>query len=140
MYLRILNLSKDGETEELKVPQPDGVNKINPETIEVTMNMAEQNSKTLENIPIEVTGLPEEWNAEFNDPEDQMIAVILEGAAENLDTTNKGDIKAHIDASELSTGEHTVDIQTNGPQNVEVQPKSEKAKITIRGKEDSDTE
>ncbi|WP_216831475.1 CdaR family protein [Alkalihalobacterium elongatum] len=136
----VLDLSQitQSQTVQLNVTKPRGVEKVDPEVINVTVELSVEETLTIEDIPVEITGLPEGYAAEFLIPEDQATDIILRGSRALLDKVSRGDIQAFVDINQLSPGEHEVDIQVVGPQNLLFVTEFEKALIIVEEIEEED--
>ncbi len=121
--------NNDTETVTVSIDVPKGVKKIEPEQIEVTIKLGKEVTKTLKNVPIQVTGLKNGLSYSFVDPKEGTIDVVIRGAQSILDKTTLKDIQAIVDASNLDKGEHKVAVTFNGPQNVNWQEKQTIIKI-----------
>ncbi|MFA8437797.1 YbbR-like domain-containing protein [Pueribacillus sp. YX66] len=120
---------KDGNSVTLTVdiPLPKGVKRVEPEQIEITIELGKKETKTIKNVPLEVNGLREGLTVSFIDPKDGELDVAMSGAKTILERITAKDIHAIVDASGLGKGEHSVEVKFNGPQNVSWQ----KRKTTI---------
>lgn len=129
--LKLDDIEKD-ETLELEVPVPEGVNHVSPETIEVTVDVAERNDKTFSDLSIGKKGLSDDLKMTFLNPEDGEVDVTLSGTDQSLKSIKRSDVDVHIDVSGLAAGKHTVPIEISRLQNnIEAQPGVKKAKIKI---------
>lgn len=57
--------------------------------------------------------------------------VQLQGAASVLDHIQPDDIQLYVNANELGAGEHDVEVEVNGPENIKWNLPKNKAKIRI---------
>ncbi|MFV8830024.1 YbbR-like domain-containing protein [Alkalihalobacterium sp. APHAB7] len=135
-----LDLSEitQSQTIQLNVPKPRGVEKVDPEIINVTIELSIEETLILEEIPIEITGMAEGYTAEVITPENQVTDVILKGSRVLLDKVSRGDIQVFVDINQLSPGEHEVDLQVVGPQNLLFLTATEKALIIVEENEQED--
>ncbi|WP_028986149.1 CdaR family protein [Thermicanus aegyptius] len=97
-------------TLELPIPNPDGF-EISPQKIKVTVEIVPSVKKEFANIPIEITGLPKEYQGNILDPTDGKITITLEGAPEIINQITPADLKANILLSGLPPGTQTVPIE-----------------------------
>ncbi len=116
---------------EVRVPQLDGVDKTDPEFVEVVVKVAETTEITLEDVPITVNGLNNGQRVEFVDPEEGRLTLTLQGAAQNVNGLQPADIEVYIDVSNLAAGQREVPLQLNLPPYVET-VNDEPETITIR--------
>lgn len=115
----------------LKVPRPPGVEKVEPETIKVKVEVSKKVSKKMEGIFVEVSGLAEGFSYQLLNLDSHKIDVVLYGAKDIIEKTTIEEIQAIIDVSELTVGEHEVPIQVIGPQFLTFEPSLPAAKIKI---------
>ncbi|WP_209125165.1 YbbR-like domain-containing protein [Alkalihalobacillus sp. BA299] len=126
-----LSTITQSQTVQIPVPKPRGVEKVDPEVINVTIELSVAESLEIEDIPLEITGLSEGFSAEIRTPEGRLTDVIVKGSRLLLDKVSREDIQAYVDVNQLSSGEHEVDIQVVGPQNLLFFTETEKALIVV---------
>lgn len=114
---------KNSTTLTVDVPLPKGVKRVEPKQVEVTIVLSKKETKTIKNVPLQVSGLREGLSLSFIDPKDGKMDVVISGAKTILDRVTLNDINAFVDASGLGRGEHNVAVKFNGPQNVSWQDK-----------------
>ncbi|MBU9720173.1 MULTISPECIES: YbbR-like domain-containing protein [Bacillaceae] len=107
-------------TIEVPVPVPDGVERVEPETVEVHVEISEEEVREFTDVTIEVNGLPEEFEYTFIDPEDGLVNIGLMGSPSVLERVDREDFQVYIDLSGLEVGEHELPLQFIGPQNVRI--------------------
>ena len=105
---------------EVEIPVPRGLEEIRPETITVTIDVTIEESREFSNFPIDVIGLDEEDEYEymFINPEDGLLDLNILGAPNVLERIERRDLQLYVDLEGLSPGDHTVQIQFSGPQNI----------------------
>ncbi|WP_181350900.1 YbbR-like domain-containing protein [Thalassobacillus sp. CUG 92003] len=134
-------------TVEVDVPVPDGVVSVDPETIEVQVEVDESEetggtavseqdnvagaSETVTGVPIEVTNLSAEQTVDFLEPDSNQIDVTLTGETTVIEEISRQDLRVLIDASGLEAGEHDVPISLNGPEGVQLSANYKNATIRI---------
>ncbi|MBD8069803.1 YbbR-like domain-containing protein [Bacillus sp. PS06] len=118
-------------TLEIAIPVPKGVEKVSPETISIKVDVEEEESRKLTNLPIQSFGLGNGLEIEYLDPETATLDVDILGAAGILEAIRPVDIELYINVTNLGAGEHDVPIEVNGPQNVSWNLPQEKVKILI---------
>ncbi|HET7658126.1 MAG TPA: CdaR family protein [Bacillales bacterium] len=125
------NIKKD-TTIKLNLTKPDGVTKIAPEQVKVTVNVSKQSTKTFTDVPIDIFDRSDGQTYKITKPEDDQVDVTLSGAKEILKDIKKSDIQVYVDASGLSVGHHTVPIQVNQTNsNVKASPSMDQAEIQV---------
>ncbi|WP_017729228.1 CdaR family protein [Halalkalibacterium ligniniphilum] len=133
-----LDLSKltESQTIELAVPLPRGAERVEPERVSVTVELAEQEELEMNNVPIDVIGAAEDLKVSFSEGSTDSVDLVLLGTEEILNRLTREDIQVYIDVNDLSEGTHTVPLQFNGPQNVEFQSNVKEIDVTIAARDD----
>jgi YbbR domain-containing protein len=128
-----IDLSKIKEDTVLKVdvPIPDGVNKVNPEKLDIKVDVDKQEEKSFTNMTIKPVGLSEGKDLEFMDQDSGTIDVKIYGAPRVIKDIKSEDIELYINLADLSDGEHEVAVEVNGPQNITWSLQKEKVKVKI---------
>lgn len=107
---------------------PDGITS-NDDKVDVDIEL--EQTKQFKEVPIEVIG-KDESDVRFVKPKDPEIEVTIKGSDEILKKVNEEDVKATIDLSGLEEGEHKVDVQLEGPEDVTL--KAEPKEVTVEVK------
>ncbi|MCL6585399.1 MAG: YbbR-like domain-containing protein [Anoxybacillus sp.] len=118
-------------TLEVPVPLPEGVKSVDPAKVKIHIQVQQEETKTFSSLPIHVVGLGDQYNVQFLNPKDGNMDVQVYGAPSVLDSIRADDLQLYVNASELGIGEHDVEIEVNGPQNITWKLPSNKAKIRI---------
>jgi len=128
-----VDVSKVTENTTMNLPViiSNGVLKVDPQMVKVSIAAHSQTEKTISGIPITIKGLNEKDKAEITDPADQKIDLTVDGPSTELDTLGPEDFSATIDVSDLDEGTHQVNIQVDGPSDVKWKPDKSTANITI---------
>ncbi|PLR75797.1 hypothetical protein CU633_19110 [Bacillus sp. V3-13] len=128
----------------------EGITSVEPETVEATIRVsvpkeeasAPQNQqanneerKTLPDIPIKTQGLNEKYNLAFSDPAPGAVNLTVTGPRDTVTRLTAGDFNLFIDATNLGEGEHQLNIQVNGPNNVKWELSKAVATVSISQKE-----
>ena len=116
---------------EVDVPIPEGLKKIDPEKLKINIDIDEQEEKAFTDQEIKAVGLSEDKNLEFIEPETGAQDVKIYGASSVIKDIKSSDIELYINLSDLSDGEHEVDVEVNGPQNITWSLENEKVKVKI---------
>ncbi|WP_077210518.1 YbbR-like domain-containing protein [Bacillus dakarensis] len=134
-----LDVSKIEEDTVLTQPViiSEGIVEVNPKTIKLTVSVSvsETEDKTISNLPIKIEGLAEEYMATFREPSSGSSSLTVSGMREVLQQLNSSDFTVFVDVSALEEGDHTVDINVNGPEDISWQLDRETARISITQKE-----
>ncbi|TMW70086.1 CdaR family protein [Alteribacter natronophilus] len=123
---------------ELDVPVPEGAERVEPETIEVEVEIDEEETRVLSNFPFEITGLDEIYQVELLDPERAVFDLEVIGTSMVLARISSGDIEAFIDLDGLDAGEHSVPLTVTGPQNLRFDYDVDEVDIRVYDEEDAE--
>lgn len=117
-----LNLSSITKDVTIQVPIPvrGEATKVEPKEVEIYVKMVPAETKTIDAVPLQLTGIAEGMTANILSPEGGNVNIILSGAPKNLDQIGAGDIKAYVDVSNLPAGKHEVPIQFTLPPYIQV--------------------
>lgn len=116
---------------EVDVPIPEGIEKVSPETIKIDIDVDEQEEKSFTDKKIEEVGMAEGKVFDFLDPDIGQIDMKIYGAPSVINEITSDDIELYINLSNLSDGDHEVQIQVNSPQNITWSLEQEKVKVRI---------
>ena len=132
-----LDVSKISEDSELTLPViiPDGITKVTPEVVRVTVKLQKEEQKTISNLPIDPQGLETPFNIVYHSPVGGKMGLSISGPSETLRQLTAADFKLVINVTNLGIGDHEVPIQANGPGNVRWKLENDFAKISIQNKE-----
>jgi YbbR domain-containing protein len=143
-----VDVSKINENTELTLPIiiSNEIKEVNPETVKATVKVSveteetvttedEEATKTFSNIPIQLSGLPETYLATFQEPSDGQANLTVTGAEEVLATIKESDFQLLLNVADLTEGEHKVQIDISGPENVESIVDIDTAEIVITEKD-----
>jgi YbbR domain-containing protein len=119
------------QTLTLDIPKPPEVERIEPEAVQVTVVLVEEETRLLVSIPLQITGLQEGLSMEMLNPQREDLDITLKGAPTILEKTQREEIKAFLDLSQFSAGEHEVPVQIAGPQLLNFVPEFSKIRIRI---------
>jgi len=127
-----VDVSKITENTTLSLPViiSNGITKVNPELVEAKV-LVTKNEKTVSGVPITIKGLPEEFEAVINDPENSLVNLLVFGTGSTVTELGPDDFNIFVDLTGLTEGDHNVTIQVNGPPNVNWKPDKSSANITI---------
>ncbi|UCZ53420.1 YbbR-like domain-containing protein [Bacillus shivajii] len=108
-------------TFEVDVPVPDGVERVEPETVIIEVETTEEETYEFSDVEIEIIGLSEGQNYTFLSPSEGLIDIVVMGSPNVLDRLERDDIQVFVNAEELEDGEHELPIEYRGPQNIRVE-------------------
>ncbi|MCQ6276795.1 YbbR-like domain-containing protein [Bacillus sp. V3B] len=143
-----VDVSKINENTELTLPviMPNELKEVNPETVKAMVKVSveieetavteeEETTKIFSDIPIELSGIPENYLVTFQEPSSGTINLTVTGTEEVLSIIKETDFELTINAEGLEEGEHTVQINVNAPENVSWTMDIDKVNIDITEKE-----
>ncbi|KAB2332166.1 YbbR-like domain-containing protein [Cytobacillus depressus] len=134
-----------GDTElTLPVIISDGINEVNPKVVKAMISTTIHQSdgdiheevdenKTFSNLPINLTGLANQYEASVQSPSGASLTVT--GNSNAIQQLKASDFSVILDLSNLGVGDHDVKILVNGPSDVHWKLATEVAKISITQKE-----
>ncbi|WP_080848997.1 CdaR family protein [Cytobacillus gottheilii] len=94
-----------------------------------------EETRTLANIPIQIAGLGENYDARFNTPASGNTSLTVRGPRNEIQGLVPNDFDLLLDLANLDEGDHEVEIDVNGPSNLSWSLAVETATITITQKE-----
>lgn len=118
-------------TIEVDVPVPEGITKVSPEKIKIAIDIEEQQEKVFSSQKIQEVGLSEGKVFDYIDPDSGAMDLTVYGAPSVINDIKSDDIELYINLSDLADGEHEVEVQVNGPQNLTWSLQKEKVKVRI---------
>jgi YbbR domain-containing protein len=120
----------------IKVPLtlPEGVNKTTPGEVEVKIDLKEVEKKTVMGNTITIEGAEEDMEYEFIDPELGSVDITVSGFKEQLDTVNTESFSLFADVTGLAPGEHEIELEAEGPEDIEWELTNKKVTIQIQEK------
>lgn len=112
--------------------KPLGVRQMSLDKISVDMTVDNIATKEISGIQINSVNLGTGLKAQALSENDRAISIVLSGSASVIKNIDPDSINAYIDLSDLSVGEHEVEIKVTGSDNrVTYTPKTQKVKIKI---------
>ncbi|WP_172197154.1 CdaR family protein [Saccharibacillus qingshengii] len=94
---------------------PDGIERIEPSSVEFTVNVVPFAEKTIENVPVALTGQTAGTDAKITDPVSGKMNVTVKGAPSRLAEITAADIGLTADLSGLNAGSHNVRLKVELP-------------------------
>ncbi|OAB39805.1 CdaR family protein [Paenibacillus glacialis] len=114
-YNASVNLSqidKAGKfTLDVNLELPAGIEKIEPNVVEVIVEVVSVGQITIDNIPIEFEGMTDGTQATIIKPLDKMVSLTLTGASSLINSLEASDIKVVARLENLKVGTHEVTLQ-----------------------------
>ncbi|WP_179884830.1 YbbR-like domain-containing protein [Bacillus sp. AFS015802] len=134
-----VDLSKITKDSTITVPLnlQDGLNKVAPEEVKVKIDVNTTEEKSLSGIEIKPEGLADEYEYTITAPEGGVVDVALKGQNGAVSKVKKEDFSLALDLTGLEPGEHEVEIEAEGPENVEWTLSQKTVKVEIKEKNTS---
>ncbi|MBN8194176.1 YbbR-like domain-containing protein [Bacillus sp. NTK074B] len=134
-----VDLSKIKKDSTITVPLAlkEGLNKVAPEEVKVKVDVTTTEEKSLSGIEIKPEGLADEYEYTITTPESGLVDVALKGQNGEVSKVKKEDFSLALDLSGLEPGEHEVEIQAEGPENVEWTLSQKTVQVEIKEKNTS---
>lgn len=129
--LDLSDVTKD-RTFEREIPLVNGVSGVEPESIEIEVEIVTSDSKDLKDLPIEVRGLPDGWSVDFSHADDAEVTATVEGAPDWMKQATRSNVRPYIDVSNLDTGTHKVDIQWDHPQYIKIVKSNKSVEVKLQ--------
>lgn len=126
-----INLSDINESGTIKVglALPDGANIQDSKPVEVSIEL--EQTKTIEDVPVEVENLEDGQDVSFVQPESPAMNINIVGNQSEVSKLTAKDFRAVVDADGLEDGQHQVPFTIEGPKNIEVKSQYEEVTIEI---------
>ena len=143
-----IDVSQINGNKEISLPViiPNGVIEVNPTTVkaiidtsvvddEVIEEETKDENRTFSSLPINFSGLANQFVAEFLSPATGTATLTVTGKSDIVHQINASDFNLSLDLSQLDEGDHEVKINVSGPTNVNWKLATETVKVTITEKE-----
>ena len=127
-------------TYEINVPTPNGAFRVDPSTIEVDVNFAEEKEQKFSNIPIEFVGEDDNFSYKFVKPASGKVIVTARGFEEDLKAIKTGDISITAKVNGLEPGTREVALSISAPKGVIYSLDFDTVTIEITDKKSAETE
>ena len=125
------------ENKEYKVElsKPVGINSLSVNNVTVTVGLGEISSKDISGVGITPMNLGDNYKAQSVSEAAATVTVNVKGVRNVIDNISSSDIKAYVDLSGLTEGEHEADVLVEGNDSrVTYTSKTKKVKIIISKK------
>ena len=130
----VTNLSEN-KTFAIALQTPTGLREISIKNIKVTISLGEEETKEINDVMIETTNLDSNYKAAAIGAASIKTTVIVKGTKEVLDSIDESKIKAIVDLTGYTEGDHEVTINVTGDDvKATYTPKTTKIKIRISKK------
>lgn len=121
----------DNTTLTLPVIISNGITKVTPETVKATVVVKKVIEKAVSGVPLKIRGLSNQYKAVMNEPASQSVNLLVSGLSTTLNSLTPDDFNVFIDLSNLPAGSHDVNIQVEGPPEVNWKLDRSTATVTI---------
>lgn len=132
--VNVANISGD---QELTIPITlgNGITAVTPEAINVKVTTETKETRTIKNVPVNYTGLSNQYALDFLDPDNGQVDIDVTGTPEVLQNINADSFHLTVNAEGLTEGEHELKIQVEGSDTIDWKLKrtTVKVKITAEG-------
>ncbi|WP_054950948.1 CdaR family protein [Numidum massiliense] len=129
--LDLSDVTKD-RTFELPIPLIKGVDKVDPKTVRIEVEIVRSKKRTFKDLSFGVNGMPEGWKVRFVD--DDTVSVVVAGSATRMGSLTKREIQPVINVSNFRPGKHKVNIHWNLPAYIKVIDPPETVEIELKDK------
>lgn len=113
----------------LDLPKPKGIDKVDPATVEIDVKIVPSSQKTLNQIPITIVGMNDQFVTKITDPAGGKFNMDVEAAPSLLNKLRNEDVQAIVDVSNLPPGTHKLTVSYNLP--IFVKQSGKKPEITV---------
>ena len=130
----VTNLSEN-KTFNVTLQVPNGLRELSVKNTKITVSLGEEESKEINNVMIETTNLDSNYKAAAIGAASIKTTVIVKGTKEVLASIDESKIKAIVDLTGYTEGDHEVTITVTGDDvKATYTPKTTKIKIRISKK------
>ncbi|WP_066059157.1 CdaR family protein [Robertmurraya korlensis] len=125
----------DDTTLTLPVIISEGIVKVDPQTVDVIINVSRAEDITFSNIPIKANGLAADLTVSYKEPVDGTVSITATGDTSIVGSLKESDFDVILNLAGLGEGEHSVDLNVTGPKNINWTINQQTAKISITKRE-----
>jgi YbbR domain-containing protein len=118
---------------------PEGSEKIEPSSVNVTIKVEPVDQKVIQDIPITFINPNSALTPKMISPTTEKISLTLQGATHLLDGVSAKDIKINVNLNGLGAGKHVVPIEVVLPHFVELAEGEKGKKIEVELESEQDT-
>ena len=109
----VKGLSND-KTYNVNITKPSGVRAMSSRTISVKVTLSDETTKEIDGIKVSAINLDSKYKAQAVSKEDSTVTVVVKGSSEAVNALDISTIKATVDLSGYSAGDHEVEVQVTG--------------------------
>jgi len=130
----VSDLSSD-KTFNINIVKPSGVRAISTRTIAVKVELDSEITKEISDVKISTINLDSKYKAQAVSKESSAVNVIVKGSEDAVNALDTNTIKATVDLSGYTPGEHEVEVTVTGDDlKLTYETKTKKVKIRIEEK------
>ena len=101
---------KENKTYKIDLPKPVGIKSMSVSSITVEVKLDTISDKNIENITIDLGPVDDGYVANVSNPQDEKLAVNVQGVESVINDVTEEDIYAYVDLKGKGPGKHTVEI------------------------------
>jgi YbbR domain-containing protein len=105
--------------------------------VKVKLDVSTTTEREISGLELKPEGLDEEYEVSIITPKDGAVDATLKGENGAIDAITKDDFNLALDLTGLEPGEHEVEINAEGPENVDWTLSEQTVKIQIKEKNTS---
>lgn len=126
---------KENKEYKVELSKPVGISSLSVNNITINVSLGEISSKDIPDVGITPKNLGDTYKVQSVDESGAKVTVNVKGVKNVIDEIKSTDINAYIDLSDLTEGEHEVDVLVEGTDSrVTYTSKTKKVKIKITKK------
>ncbi len=110
---------------------PEGTDRISPSSVQVKITTEEFSERTVQNVPVRLTGIGTNLEASITEPQSQQVAISIKGAPDAIQAVRPEDIKASINLSGRAAGTYKLPVQVVLPETVSLSNPGEQISVTV---------
>jgi len=123
---------KENKTYSINLIKPSGIRELSVKTITVNVEIGSIVSKDIDNIPIDAINVPNGMSVQVIGEQNRVATIIVNGSEEAVSNIDSSTVKAYVDLTGLTVGEHTVEVKVEGENTtVTYSPRVKEIKVKI---------
>lgn len=130
-----VSVTEEAAEEEEEPAQQEPAEETQGQETEETKETKE--TKTFSNLPINLVGLSDGFDAVLKAPANGRTSITVTGKSSVVQRLNANDFNVFLDLTNLEEGEHEVTVNVDGPEGAESKPTVGKASVSITQKEET---
>ncbi len=123
---------KEDKTYSINLTKPTGIREISVKTLTVELKVGDIISREVPSIPINAVNLMDGYTVQVVGESNRTVNVIVNGSETAVNSVEATSINAYVDLSNLTDGEHSVQVQVKGSDTtVTYTPRVKEIKVVI---------